>query len=143
MERHNAQVRFELPDYVKRTADAFDGCTVTVEYDSNFGGTQTVEGVAEIEEGRWPSDFDHLVVGGRKIRGNDHVFSAKDDRHLGTLESITVEIDEQTAIEMATQHVDHDIDRGEDVTIIQTWDKCAIEEQGFMAGTDEIRLQHV
>jgi len=143
MEQNNPQVRFQLPSYVKNTAAAFDGCTVTVEYDSNYGGTQTVEGVAEIQEGRWPSDFDHLVVDGRKVRSNGHVFSAEDDRHLGTVESITVEIDEQTAIDMATQSIEHDIDRGNDVTIIQTWDKSVMEQEGHIAGTGEIRLAHI
>lgn len=136
------KVKFEVPDYVKITDEAFDGAEVEIEYDSNFGGTVTVEGEAELDEGRYAQEWTTLNVDGRKIRCNGHIFSAEDNRHLGTVESVTAVISRETAIDMVTENVDHDIDAGEDRTIIQTWDKGVIDQEGWMAGTDSITLEH-
>ena len=139
----NNEVRFELPDYVNAVSEEFDAQRVEITYDSNFGGSVTVDGTAELDEGRYSQEWTTLNVAGRKIRSNGHVFSEADDRHLGKVESITATIDKETAIEIVTEHVDHDIDCGEDEIIVQTWDKGVMEEQGFMAGTDEIRMVRV
>jgi len=139
------KVRFKLPDYVKITDESFDGAKVTVEYDSNYNGrgdTVTVSGTAELSEGRHARQWTTLVVEGRYIRSNGHVFNS-DDRHLGTVESVTATVDKDKAVELVTADVDYDIDTGEDEIIVQTWDKCVIEEQGFIAGTDEIRMECV
>lgn len=136
------QVKFEVPDYVKITREAFNGAKVEVEYDSNFGGTVTVEGEAELDEGRHAREWTTLNVDGRVIRSNGHVFSGEDGRHLGTVESVTAVLSRDTAVEMVTEHVDHDIDAGEERTIIQTWDKGVIDQEGWMAGTDSITLEH-
>ena len=144
MEAQNA-VRFKLPDYVSITDEAFDGAKVTVEYDSNYNGrgeTVTVSGRADLSEGRHAREWTTLVVEGRHIRSNGHVFN-NDDRHLGTVESVTATVDKDKAVELVTAHVDYDIDAGKDEIIVQTWDKCVIEEQGFIAGTDEIRMECV
>lgn len=138
----NTEVRFELPDYVSVISESFDGQHVEITYDSNFGGSVTVDGTAELEEGRWPSEWNTLNVGDRKVRSNGHVFNS-DDRHLGTVESVTATVDKDKAIELVTKHVDYDIDTGEDEIIVQTWDKSVIEEQGFIDGTDEIRMIQV
>lgn len=139
------RVRFELPDHVSIVSDEFDGEQISITYDSNYGGTVTVDGTAEIDEGRYPSDWAHLVVDGRKFRSNGHVFSAEDDRHLGTVESVTVTAPHDVAVELITEQMDCDIDRKDEdnVTIIQGWDKGVIDQEGFMAGTIEVHLEHL
>lgn len=136
------KVRFEVPNYVKITGEAFDGAQVEVEYNSNFGGTVTVEGEAELDEGRYAQEWTTLNVDGRKIRSNGHVFSEDSDRHLGTVESVTAVLPRDTAVELVTENVDHDIDAGDERTIIQTWDTGVMEQEGWMAGTDSITLEH-
>ena len=137
------QVKFSVPDWVSITEDAFDGAEVEVTYDSNFGGDVTLEGTAEIDPGRWPSDWTHLVVDGRKIRSNGHVFSVKSDRHLGTVEDFEAVIDHDEAVDLVADSSDHDVDVGSDETIIQGWDHGVIEERGWMEGTFSVRLKHV
>ena len=145
MKQNTNAVRFELPDYVSPVDAAFDGADVTVEYDSNYndhGDTVTVSGVAELSEGRHAREWDTLDVDGRRVRSNGHVFNG-DGRHLGTVESVTVTVDAETAISLVTAHVDHDVDRGDDEIIVQTWDTGVMNQEGFMAGTDEIRMEVV
>ena len=142
--RDNTQlVRFDLPDHVSPVDETFAGHRVAVTYDSNFGGTVTAEGEATLDEGRYPSDWTTLVVDGRKVRSNGHVFSAESDRHLGTVESITAEAPHDEAVDLVASGMDHDVDRGEDETIVQGWDKGVMEQEGFMAGTMSVRLTHV
>ena len=141
----NNEVRFELPDYVQAVDESFDGAEVSVEYDSNYNGrgeTVEVSGTAELSEGRHAREWDTLVVEGRHIRSNGHVFNS-DGRHLGRDATVTATVDEQTAIELVTESVDHDVDRGDDEIIVQTWDTGVMEQEGFMAGTDEIRMEVV
>lgn len=137
------QVKFSVPDWVSITNDVFDGAEVVVTYDSNFGGDVTLEGTAEIDGGRWPSDWTHLVVGERKIRSNGHVFGAESDRHVGKVTEATASMDRDDAIDIITKHTDHDIDAGPDATIIQGWDLGVIEQEGFMQGTFEVCLEHI
>ncbi len=96
------------------------------------------------QSGRYPSDPSHLVVEGRKVQANRHVFSEQ-GRHLGTVESITVELDHPSAVELVTDSMDYDVDRNDDygITIVQGWDSAVIEEQGFIDGTMSVRLEHV
>ena len=144
MEAHNEAVRFKLPDYVNFVSEEFDGAEVELCYDSNYGGTVEVKAEAEVDEGDYLSDGTHLVVEGRKVRSNGHIFSEKDDRHVGTVESIAATLPKQAAIDLVTEHISHDIDDGGgDEIIVQTWDKSVIEEQGFMAGTDSICMERV
>lgn len=140
----NKDVRFELPRYVKNTSDELDGAEVSVTYDSNFGGAVTVDGTAGIDEGRWAGEWTTLNVDGRKVRSNGHVFS-KNDRHLGTVESITVTLPHDVAVDLVTDDFgsDYDVDRHDEQTVIQAWDKGVIEQEGFMAGTTSITLKHV
>lgn len=138
-------VRFELPDHVSITSDEFDGRDVRLTYDSNYGGSVTIEGTAEIDTGRYPGDWTHLVVEGRKIRQNGHVFSDEDDRHLGTVESVTVTVPHDIAVELVTDGMSYDVDRNDDggVTVVQGWDRGVMNEQGFMEGTMSISLPHL
>jgi len=141
----NNEVRFELPDYVKTTDEAFDGSEVSVEYDSNYNGrgkTATASGTAELVGVGDHFTNTALVVDGRRVQANGHVFNS-DGRHLGTVESVTVTVDKEVAIELVTEHVDHDVDCGEEEIIVQTWDTSVMEQEGFMAGTDEIRMVRV
>jgi hypothetical protein len=141
----NNEVRFELPDYVKATDEAFDDAEVTVEYDSNYNGrgeTATVSGKAELVGVGDHFTDTALVVGGRHIQSNGHVFN-NDGRHLGAVESVTATVNKEVAIELVTEHVDHDVDCGEEEIIVQTWDTSVMEQEGFMAGTDEIRMVRV
>jgi len=141
----NNEVRFELPDYVKITDEAFDGAEVAVEYDSNYnsrGETVEVSGVGELSEGRHAREWTTLVVEGRHIRSNGHIFNG-DGRHLGTVKSVTATVDEDVAVELVTEHVGHDVDCGDDEIIVQTWDTGVIDQEGFVAGTDEIRMVRV
>jgi hypothetical protein len=137
-------VRFTLPEYVSPAAAAFDGHPVDVEYDSNFnaaGETVRLGGHASFVHGG-PGQWDALVVDGRYIRSNGHVFSAE-GRHLGMVETMTVTVPESAGIALVTDSVDSDVDRGEEAIIVQTWDSGMMDAQGFMAGTDEIRLERV
>lgn len=138
-------VRFELPDHVSITSGEFDGARVSITYDSNYGSSVTIEDTAELDTGRYPSDWTHLVVDGRKVRQNGHVFSGEDDRHLGTVESVEVTVPHDVAVELVADSMDHDIDRNDEdgVTIIQGWDTGVMEEQGFLEGTMTVRLTHV
>jgi hypothetical protein len=145
MEHQNKQVRFKLPDYVSITREEFDGADVTVEYDSNFNGhneTVTVQGEATLDEGCHAREWTTLNIDGKEIRCNGHVFSAS-ERHLGTVESVTVTVDKETAVDMVTEDVEADVDDGGDEVIVQTWDNSVMDEQGFMAGTDEVRMKKV
>lgn len=141
----NNEVRFELPDYVNAVDESFDGSEVTVEYDSNYNGrgeTVTVSGTAElVGVGDYYTNT-ALVVDGRHVQSNGHVFNS-DGRRLGRVESVTVTVDEQTAIGLVTKHVNYDVDRGNGEIIVQTWDASVIEQDGFMAGTDEVRMERV
>lgn len=137
-------VRFELPGHVSATNDELDGADVSVTYDSNFGGTVTVDGTAEIDEGRWSGEWTTLNVDGRKVRSNGHVFS-ENDRHLGTVETVTVTLPHDVAVEVITDDFgsDYDVDPHDEQTVIQAWDKGVMEQEGFVAGTTSITLKHV
>lgn len=141
----NEMVTFDLPDYKSETNWLMDGCTVTVEYDSSFGGTQTVSGkgeiVRELENGRFRR---YLLVDDRKISAR-HVFSVADGRHLGNVESITVEMGADDAIEwVAKEWNGHDVDAHDDEIYVQFWsgqlhDEMSQEE--WFNHTDSIRFK--
>lgn len=141
----NQGVTFELPDYKNETNDVVDGNHVRVEYDSSFGGTQTLEGeceiVRELESGRFRR---YLVVGDRKV-SYGRVFSTADGRKVGTVESITVTMDADTAIEwVAKEWNGHDVDTHDDEIYVQFWsgqlnDEMSNEE--FLNHTDAIRFK--
>jgi len=143
----NNLVRFELPDYKRATHDNMEGCEVTVEYDSSFGGTQTVEGTAELirewEHGRRRK---YLVVDDRKIQVG-RVFSQADGRKLGSVESVTVTMDADTAVEwVAKDWNGHDVDANDDEVYVQFWsgeldDEMSQEE--WFKHTDAIRFKRV
>jgi len=147
MEHQNTQVRFELPDYKKDTREELDGCKVEVEYNSNFGGTQTVEGTAEqtqeLEGGRFRT---YLKVGDRKV-DSGRVFSTVDGRKIGTVESITVTMTADKAIDwVAKDWNGHDVDTTpeRDEIYVQFWsgqlnDEMSQEE--WFNHTDAIRFQ--
>lgn len=138
-------VTFDLPDYKNDTRDELDGCHVSVEYDSSFGGTQTVEGTAEktreLESGRFRT---YLTVGDRKISGG-RVFSDSDGRKVGTVESMTVEMEAEKAIEwVAKDWNGHDVDAHDGEIYVQFWsgqlnDEMSQEE--WMNHTDAIRFK--
>lgn len=140
-------VRFGLPEYKSETKDELDGCNVRVEYDSSFGGTQTVEGEAELirelERGRFHR---YLVVGDRKI-SSGRVWSVADGRKIGLVESITVEMEADEAIEwVAKEWSGHDVDAHDDEIYVQFWsgqlhDEMSQEE--WFNHTDAIRFQRV
>lgn len=143
MEEDTIDVRFDVPEWVSPTTDEFDGVHVEVTYDSNFGGDVTVDGHAEIDDGLFRSDPSHLVVDGRHVRANRHVFNA-DGTHLGKVESIVVSgVDHDDAIDLVTDHSNYDVDRHDDQTVVQMWDDGVIQERGFMAGTASVTLSHV
>jgi len=139
-------VRFEIPEYKRVTHENVDGCNVTVQYDSSFGGTQTVEGEAEmtreLENGRFRR---YMVVGDRKV-GSHRVYSTKDGRMLGKIESVTVTMDTETAIEwVAKDWNGHDVDTHDNEVYVQFWsgeldDEMSQEE--WMNHTDGIRFKH-
>jgi hypothetical protein len=144
MERNN--VTFDLPSRVNLTDERLDGAKVTVEYDSKYnavGETVTVEDTAEIiGRGDYFTDI-ALLVDGRCVGPNGHVFGS-DGRHIGRDATVTATLNRDDAIDMVTEGMSFDVDDpGLDEIIVQAWDNCVIEEQGFMAGTDEIRMQRV
>jgi hypothetical protein len=138
-------VTFDLPDYKRATHDNMNGCTVAVEYDSSFGGSQTVEGegglIRELERGRF---YNYLVVGDRKI-SSGRVWSAESGRKVGTVESISVTMEADKAIEwVAKDWNGHDVDTHDDEIYVQFWsgqlhDEMSQEE--FMNHTDAIRFE--
>jgi len=138
-------VTFDLPEYKSDTRDELDGCEIQVEYDSSFGGMQTVEGTAEkvreLENGRFRT---YLVVGDRKI-SSGRVYSVADGRKLGTVDSITVTMEADKAIEwVAKDWNGHDVDRHENEIYVQFWsgelhDEMSQEE--WFRHTDAIRFQ--
>ena len=143
--KHTETVTFELPDYKNETNGVVDGNHVRVEYDSNFGGTQTAEGnseiVRELENGKFRR---HLVVGNRKV-SSGRVFSTAGGRKVGTVESITVTMDADSAIEwVAKEWNGHDVDTHDDEIYVQFWsgqlhDEMSNEE--FLNHTDAIRFK--
>jgi hypothetical protein len=140
------QVKLTLPEYVNFTDERLDGARVTVEYDSNFNGrgeTVTAVGVAKIVgKGDYFTDT-ALVVDGKHVGPNGHVFGS-DDRHIGTDATVTATISRDDAIDMVVANQSYDVDDpGAGEIIVQTWDEGVMEEQGFMAGTDEIRMERV
>jgi len=144
-QQKSEMVTFDLPEYKRETHENMDGCTVTVKYDSSFGGTQTVEGTAEIvrewENGRRRR---YIVVGDRKI-SSGYVFSAADGRQVGRVNSITVTMEAETAIEwVAKEWTGHDVDRHDDEIYVQFWsgelhDEMSQEE--WFNHTDAIRFE--
>ena len=140
-------VTFELPDYKRETRDEMDGCEVRVEYDSSFGGTQTVEGTAEkvreLENGRFRT---YLNVGDRKI-SSGRVFSAADGRKIGTVESVTVTMEADKAIEwVAKDWNGHDVDTtpDRDEIYVQFWSgqlNAEMSQEEWFNHTDAIRFQ--
>jgi len=141
------QVGFELPEYKSATSKVMDGREVSVEYDSSFGGTQTVAGTAEIVReyagsGRFRR---YLVVGDRKV-SNGRVYSAADGRKVGTVESVTVTMDSDEAIAwVAKDWSGHDVDTHDDEIYVQFWsgqlhDDMSQEE--WFNHTGAIRFKH-
>lgn len=138
-------VTFELPDYKRDTEEELDGCEVSVEYDSSFGGTQTVEGGAEIVKELEGGKFRrYLVVGGRKV-ASGRVFSTADGRKVGTVESITVEMNADDAIEwVAKEWNGHDVDAHDDEIYVQFWSGSLNDEMSqeeWMKHTGAIRFK--
>ena len=141
----NELVTFELPDYKRETRDEVDRCEVSVEYDSSFGGTQTVEGTAEkireLENGRFRT---YLKVDDRKI-SSGRVFSDTSGRKVGTVESVTVTMEAEKAIEwVAKDWNGHDVDAHDDEIYVQFWsgqlnDEMSQEE--WFKHTDAIRFR--
>jgi len=146
-ESRNEMVTFELPEYKRATRDELNGCEVRVEYDSNFGGTQTVEGTAEkvreLESGRFRT---YLVVDDRKISGG-RVFSAADGRELGTVEFVTVTMVADKAIEWVVKDWDgHDVDAHDDEIYVQFWSgqlNVEMTQEEWFNHTDAIRFKKV
>ena len=144
MEQDN--VRLELPDNVNLTDDRLDGAEVCVEYDSNYNGrgeTVTVEGTAEIiGRGDYFTDV-AMLVDGRRVGPNGHVFGS-DGRHIGKDATVTAILNRDDAIDMVTKDMSFDVDDpGLGEIIVQAWDKSVIESQGFMAGTMSINMVRV
>ena len=135
-------VRFQVPDHVGVAHESFDGSEIVVEYDSNFGGSVTIQGTAQLDPGKGFGDSLTLNVDGRQIRSNGHVFS-DNGRHLGTVESIEAILRRDVAIELVTKHMRYDVDIGHGETIVQAWDSGIIERDGFMEGTVSVSLNHV
>jgi hypothetical protein len=143
----NELVTFELPEYKRETRDEVDGCEVSVEYDSSFGGTQTVEGTAEkvreLENGRFRT---YLKISDRKI-SSGRVFSATSGRKVGAVESVTVTMESDKAIEwVAKDWNGHDVDTTpeRDEIYVQFWsgqlnDEMSQEE--WLTHTDAIRFR--
>ena len=141
----NELVTFELPEYKRETRDEVGGCEVSVEYDSSFGGTQTVEGTAEkvreLENGRFRT---YLKVDDRKI-SSGRVFSATSGRKVGAVESITVTMEADKAIEwVAKDWNGHDVDAHDGEIYVQFWsgglnDEMSQEE--WFKHTDAIRFK--
>jgi len=142
----NVDVRFELPDYKNEVSEELNEQRVVVEYDSNFGGVQTVEGVAE-RQTEWLSGGPrtYMVVDDRRV-SNGYVFSEADGRRLGRVKSITVTMQADEAIEwVAKEWNGHDVDAGDDEIYVQFWaglrdDMTNVE---FLNHTDEIRFNPV
>jgi len=148
--QRNELVTFELPEYKRCTSEEMDGCEVRVEYDSSYGGVQVVEGEAKIarewENGRRRRS---LVVDDRKIASggalSDRVFSAADGRKVGTVNSVTVTMEADTAIEwVADDWHGHDVDAGDDEIYVQFWsgelhDEMSQEE--WFNHTEAIRFE--
>lgn len=142
----NNEVRFELPSYKSDTRGILDGKHLTVKYKSSYGGIQTIEGEAEVvrelEGGRFRN---YTVVGDRKI-ANGRVFSAGDGREVGSVESITVSMDSEQAIEwVAKDWSGHDVDTHDDEICVQFWSGQLNSEMGqeeWINHTEEIRFKH-
>jgi len=115
-------VTFDLPEYKNETGGELDGCMVRVEYNSSFGGTQTVEGTAEkIQEWDKGRRRTYLKVGDRKI-SSGRVLSVVDGRKIGKVESITVTMQSENAIEwIAKDWNAHDVDTHDDEIYVQFW----------------------
>lgn len=102
-----------------------EGDEITVEYDSNYGGTQTVTGAVEYNQEIAASDYP--VVDGREIHGI-HVRSEKDGRDLGMAKNVTLRVEKGRAVEISTLHMNgQDVDDpgaekpGEKI-YVQSWD---------------------
>jgi len=138
-------VTFDLPEYKRETDEVLDGQNLVVEYDSNFGGTQTLEGEAELvrewENGR---RVRYMVVGNRKIQ-NGHVYSGNDGRRLGTVNNVQATLPADVAIEwVAKEWNGHDVDRHDDEIYVQFWSGGLNEEMSqeeWFNHTDAIRFE--
>ena len=140
------QVKVELPRHVNLTDDRLNGANVSVEYDSNYNGrgdTVTAEGAAEVV-GKGDHFTDTaLVVEGKRVGSNGHVFGS-DGRHIGTDATVTATINRDDAIDMVTAGHSYDVDdAGAGEIIVQAWDSSVIESQGFMAGTMSVSMERV
>jgi len=147
--QRNELVTFELPEYKRCTSEEMDGCEARVEYDSSYGGVQVVEGEAQIvrewENGRRRR---YLVVGDRKVASggslSSRVFSSS-GRKVGTVESITVAMDADIAIEwIASEWHGHDVDAGDGEIYVQFWSSELHDEMAqekWLNHTDAIRFQ--
>jgi len=140
------QVKVDLPAHVNLTDDRLNASEVSVEYDSNYNGhgeTVTVDGVAEVV-----GKGDHftntaLVVDGKRVGSNGHVFGS-DGRHIGTDATVTATLERNDALDMVTAGHSYDVDDpGAGEIIVQAWDSSVIESQGFMAGTMSVSMERV
>lgn len=138
-------VKFQVPDHVSLTDDRLDGSEVRVEYRSNYtrGGPITVTGLSELSN-RTMSGFDtELVVDGKRVGPNGHVFG-EDGRHIGTDATVHAVLPLTEAIELVTDGHSYDIDdAGGDEVIVQAWDKSVMESEGFMEGTMSVIMRRV
>jgi len=140
------QVKVELPTHVNLTDGRLDATKVSVEYDSNYNGrgeTVTVDGIAElVGKGDHFTDT-ALVVDGKRVGSNGHVFGS-DGRHIGTDATVTATLKRDDAIDMITAGHSYDIDDpGTGEIIVQAWDNSVIESQGFVAGTMSVCMERV
>ena len=68
-------------------------------------------------------------VGNREI-ANNRVLSANDGRKVGTVESIQLTLDRETAINELTRHYNgHDIDDHGDQVVVQMWNGYEFDRQ--------------
>jgi len=121
------KVTLTVDEFKQMRRDAVEGTNVVLEYDSSFGDSQKVTG--ELTYNHDAFGRSTWQVGNREI-ANNRVLSANDGRKVGTVESIQLTLDRETAINELTRHYNgHDIDDHGDQVVVQMWNGYEFDRQ--------------
>jgi sporulation protein YlmC with PRC-barrel domain len=121
------KVTLSVDEFKQMHREAIEGAEVVLEYNSSFGGSQGVTG--ELTYNHDAFGRSTWQVGDREI-ANSRVLSANDGRKVGTVESIQLTLNRETAINELTRHYNgHDIDDHGDQVVVQMWNGCDFDRQ--------------
>lgn len=143
----------ELPRHAGRRLP--EGVPVEIDYDSSYGGEQTVRGELDkvthdellgaktAAEARRLGKARHgdVLIGDRIIRKGT-VRSVRDRRQVGRLKRARVQVPLDRAIDVISQYGSYDVDRGDGETIVQWWDE-PLTDENHMERTGSVRLPHI